>query len=192
MSSPSRTRQLSLIALLTAISIVLNRIISVPAPFAGFLYYEIWEIPVVLALLLIGIYGGVMVACLNALVLEVVFPGSLPTGPLYNLIAELAMFLGVIAVLRVAGRFKLKTVPIVAGATVVGAVSRTAIMTIVNGVVLPMPYPVGFSMPWAAVPGTLWLIGIFNLTIALYTVPLAFSVRNALALRYRLPMKVWT
>lgn len=191
MSETSRTRQLSLVALLTAISVVLNRIISVPAPFAGFLYYEIWEIPVLLALLLVGIYGGVMVACLNALVLEIVFPGNLPTGPVYNLIAELAMFGGVILVLKLSGRLRLKTLPMIVGATAAGALVRTGVMTVVNGLVLPMPYPVGFSMPWAAVPGTLWLIGIFNLTIALYTVPFAFSVRNALATRYRLPIAVW-
>jgi len=51
---------------------------------------------------------------------------------------------------------------------------------------------VGFNLPVASVPGFLWPIGIFNLTITLYTVPLAFSVRNALATRYRLPTKAWT
>lgn len=195
MSTASRSRQLSLIALLTAISIVLNFAISIPAPFATFLLYEVWEVPVLLALLLIGVYGGVMVAFLNALVLELVKQGALPTGPIYNLIAELAMFGGVILALKLSGRFGFKTVTAVAGATAAGAIARTGVMTVVNGIVLTMPYPVGFGsfgVTAAMVPGYLWLIGIFNLTIALYTVPLAFSVRNALATRYRLPTKAWT
>jgi riboflavin transporter FmnP len=139
MSDMSRTRQVSLIALLTAISVVLNLTISIPAPFAAFLFYEIWEIPVLLALLLMGVYGGVSVAALNALVLEFVKQGALPTGPVYNFIAELAMFGGVILVLKVPTRFGLKAVTVAILATAAGAIVRTGVMTFVNWIVLPLP-----------------------------------------------------
>ena len=68
-------------ALFTALAIILNLVVSVPAPFADFLFYEVWEVPIVVALLILGFWGAGTVALLNALILEAVKPGALPTGP---------------------------------------------------------------------------------------------------------------
>ena len=177
-------------ALFTALAIVLNFLISIPAPFADFLLYEVWEIPILLSLLVLGFWGGMTVAVLNAIVLEAVKPGALPTGPIYNLLAEFAMFVGVIGATRLAGRLRWRIAMMVALATAAGVVSRTGVMTVVNGIVLTMPYPIGFGsfgVTQAQVPALLVLIGIFNATVALYTVPLAFSIWRALVVRYRLP-----
>jgi riboflavin transporter FmnP len=178
-----RSRQLALIALFAALAVVLNGI-TVPAPYAGFLLYGIWEVPVLLALLVLGFWGGTTVAVINAIALEFINPGGLPTGPLYNLFAELSMFLGVIAAQSIARRGKWSSVVLVALATVAGAVVRASVMTLVNYVVLPQPYPVGFSIPISTVPGFLVVIGIFNITVCLYTIPVAYSVRRAVASRY--------
>ncbi|MBI3859013.1 MAG: hypothetical protein HY296_02060 [Thaumarchaeota archaeon] len=127
------------------------------------------------------------VAVLNALVLEAVKPGPLPTGPLYNLLAELSMFIGVVAVQAVAKKGRWKALSVVTVATVTAAVTRVGIMTLVNWLVLAQPYPVGFGsfgVTEGDVPGLLWLIGIFNFTVVLYTVPASYSVSRAISSRY--------
>ncbi len=180
-----RSRGIALVALFTALALVLGLVPTVPAPYAGFLFYEIWEIPVVVALLVLGFWGGATVAALNALALEIVNQGALPTGPIYNLIAEVSMFLGLLAVQRVSSGKAWNKATVVIAATGAGALARTAVMTVVNGIVLPLPYPVGFNLPQEAVPSLLVLIGIFNFTITLYTIPLAYGVRRAIATRLR-------
>jgi riboflavin transporter FmnP len=185
----SNSRRLSLEALLTALAVILNLAISFPAPYATFLQYEIWEIPIVLALLMLGVRSGVTVAFLNSVVLELVKPGALPTGPLYNFAAIVAMFVGVLAAQRVAKRRGWGFAAIFTTSTVLGVITRTSVMTVVNAIILPLPYPIGFGsfgVTVSQVPALLILIGLFNFTIALYTIPLAYVVQRAIATRYRL------
>src|SRR5437879_13419362 len=112
----SNSRRLSLEALLTALAVILNLTISFPAPYAAFLTYEIWEVPIVLALLILGVRSGVTVAVLNSVVLELVKPGALPTGPIYNFAAIVAMFVGILAAQRVAKRGRGGVAPLVGDA----------------------------------------------------------------------------
>jgi riboflavin transporter FmnP len=185
----SRSRRLSLIALFTALAVVLNLAVAVPAPYEPFLFYEVWEVPILLGVLILGFWDGTTVAVLNTLLLEAYRPGALPVAPLYNLAAQLSMFAGVLPVDRAArarGWEGKKLVPIATGA---GAALRTAVMTVVNGIILPLPYPVGFGsglfpITQADVPGLLLPIGAFNFTIALYTVPLAYTLAKSIESRY--------
>ncbi|QQG48670.1 MAG: hypothetical protein HY247_08040 [archaeon] len=177
------SQKLALIALFAAIAVVLNGV-TVPAPYEPFLLYGVWEIPVLTAMLMLGFLGGVSVASLNAIGLEALNPGALPTGPIYNLVAQVSMFLGVLAAVRLAKRARWGTPVLVVLATAAGAVLRTGVMTAVNWAALPQPYPVGFSVDPSLVPGLLVFIGIFNFTVVLYTVPVAFSVLRAVESRY--------
>lgn len=179
----SNTRRISSIALFTALAAILNLIHGVPAPYAGFLIYDVWEIPIVIALLLLGTGSGVTVAILNTVILEL-RPGPLPTGPIYNLLAIISMFLGINLATKLGNRLK-SQVAIILSLTLLGAISRTAIMTIVNAVALPLSYPIGFNIPYSALPGLLALIGIFNFTISLYTIPIAYFVKRAIMYRYQ-------
>jgi len=185
----SRSRRLSLIALFTALAVVLNLVVAVPAPYEPFLFYEVWEVPILLAVLMLGFLDGTTVAVLNTILLEAYRPGALPVAPLYNLAAQLSMFAGVLPV-DGAGRERgwegRKLVP---AATAAGASLRTAVMTVVNAIILPLPYPIGFGsglfpITQADVPGLLVPIGIFNFTIALYTIPLAYTLARAVESRY--------
>ena len=185
----SRSRRLSLIALFTALAVVLNLVVAVPAPYEPFLFYEVWEVPILLAVLVLGFWDGTTVAVLNTLLLEAYRPGALPVAPLYNLAAQLSMFAGVLPVDRGARKRWWEGRRVVLVATASGAVLRTAVMTIVNGIILPLPYPVGFGsglfpITQADVPGLLAPIGAFNFTIALYTVPLAYTLARAVESRY--------
>jgi len=188
MSKVRKSRRLSLIALFTAIAIVLNLVVSFPAPFADFLFYEVWEVPIVLAFLLLGLRSGVTVAFLNSVVLELVKPGALPTGPIYNLAAVLAMFVGILLADRSGRRRGWRVATLVGVSTVLGVTTRTVIMAMVNAVVLPLPYPVGFGsfgVTASQVPALLVPISLFNSSVALYTIPLAYSLQRAIAARYK-------
>jgi len=185
----SNSRRLSLEALLTALAVILNLTISFPAPYATFLTYEIWEVPIVLALLILGVRSGVTVAVLNSVVLELVKPGAIPAGPLYNFAAIAAMFVGILAAQRVAKRRGWGVGTLIAASTSLGVLTRTSIMTVVNAIILPLPYPIGFGtfgVTVSQLPALLPLIGLFNFTVALYTIPLAHSMQRAIAARYRL------
>jgi len=189
MTGLSRPRRLSLVALLTALAVVLNLAVAFPAPYEPFLFYEVWEVPILLAVLMLGFWDGATVAVLNTLLLEAYRPGALPVAPLYNLAAQLSMFAGVLPVDRTARRRGWEVRKLVPAATATGAAFRTLMMTVVNGIILPLPYPVGFGSGFspitpADVPGLLVPIGIFNFTIALYTVPLAYTLARAVESRY--------
>jgi len=185
----SQSRRLSLIALFTALAVVLNLVVAFPAPYEPFLFYEVWEVPILLGVLILGFWDGTTVAVLNTLLLEAYRPGALPVAPLYNLDAQVRMFAGVLPVHKAARKRGWEGRKLVPVATAAGAALRTAVMTVVNGIVLPLPYPVGFGsglfpITQADVPGLLVPIGVFNFTIALYTVPLAYTLARAVESRY--------
>ncbi len=82
------TKKLSLTIVFAALAIALNptfTYISLNFPFAQGLIYQIWEIPIVVAFLIISPVAGLGVSLLNTAVLFAIFPGALPTGPVYNL-----------------------------------------------------------------------------------------------------------
>jgi hypothetical protein len=63
--------------------------------------------------------------------------------------------------------------------TASGVVSRTALMAFVNYVCLRFPPPVGYGLPEEGVVAAIPFVIIFNLTLALYTIPLGYSVTKA-------------
>jgi riboflavin transporter FmnP len=169
------SKTVSLLAVFAAFTVVLNLSpFKFPAPYAPFLFYQIWEIPIVSSFLLFGPLIGVGVAVLNTLILFVVFPGALPTGPLYNLAAVLGMLLGVYIALWLVRKIRVlrSEVGVVTCSTTVGILLRVGVMTLVNWTLLPYPPPVGYSLPQDLVIAWIPLIAFFNFTLALYTVPL--------------------
>ena len=177
------SKTISLVAIFAALTIALNVLspIKIPAPYAPFLIYQIWEIPIVASFLLFGPQVGVGIAIINTLILLAVFPGALPTGPFYNLAAVLGMLLGVYIALRLIQRISLlhSEIGVVVSVTGFGVLLRMGVMTLVNWLFLPYPPPVGYSLPQALLIAWIPLIGIFNLTLALYTVPLGHFLAKA-------------
>ena len=67
-SPGSKTRLAAIVAVFAALTVALNIMpIRVPAPYAPFLIYEIWEIPIVVAFLLFGPRVGLAVTLVNML-----------------------------------------------------------------------------------------------------------------------------
>ena len=189
------------VALTTALNIYGPKF---PAPFAPFLYYQIWEIPIVAVSLTIGPKTGLAVAGLNTLILLAVFPGNLPTGPFYNLIAELAMLIGIFAAYKIFTRgcpterigafLKEHKIGLSVSATVLGIISRVAITSVVNYFLIAQPSPVGFGsfFSFAGLSGQAGVLAflpfsaLFNATIALYTIPIGLIVAIAINSSFRL------
>lgn len=192
-----KTRALSFIVIFTALAAALNVYgPKIPAPYAPFLYYQLWEIPLVIAFLAIGPKSGIAVTVINTLILLAVFPGSLPTGPIYNLIAVLSMLLGVYIPYRIAthgckteniGNYLRQHLAVISvSATTLGIVLRVALMTGINYFALQQPYPIGFSMPQIDVLLFLPLGAIFNATVAVYTIPIAIGITAAILSRVKI------
>jgi len=185
------TKTIAAIAVFAALTVALYYLapVRIPAPYATFLIYQIWEIPIVVAFLLFGPLVGVTVTTINTIVLLFLFPGALPTGPLYNLAAVLSMLLGIYITLRfVVRNFKIRSKALlVVFSTAIGSVLRVGIMTIVNWAFLRYPYPIGFNMPDGALIAILPLIGLFNFTVTLYTIPIGHLIARVVSTGTKTP-----
>jgi hypothetical protein len=183
-----QTKALTLIIIFTVLTIVLTPEISkiaLPAPYAPFLIYQIWEVPIVAAFLLLSIRSAVAIAGLNSIVLLVFFQGASPLGPFYNLTAILSMLLGIyiahkLFYKRVSNKdgdaWKYNTTLAVAY-TGFGIAFRVIIMGIVNFITLGVPPPVGYALPQPIIISYyLPITCIFNATLALYTIPLGYFI----------------
>lgn len=186
----SRTRRLTGIALFTAVAVILNLTpLKFPAPYAPFLFYELWEIPIVAVLLIYGVYSAFTVSLVNTIILLLVFPGALPTGPLYNFIAIIVTLAAVSAGHRLAraGGFRLGR--LVSVATGLAMLVRASVMVAVNFILLPMPAPLGYQIPQLATLPLLPLIAFFNATVVLYSVPAGYAVIKAVSTRFQTKME---
>jgi riboflavin transporter FmnP len=182
------TKKLSLTIVFAALAIALNpafTLISFAAPFAQGLIYQIWEIPIVIAFLIISPAAGLGVSLLNTAVLFAIFPGALPTGPIYNLAATLSMQVGIFAAVAFGKRFFCSKNPETnilskakwaAVATALGISTRVAFMSLVLYFALPQPSPIGFSFPLDLTIGYLPFAALFNATLALYTIPIGWLI----------------
>jgi len=185
------TKKLSLTIVFAALAIALNptfTYISFTAPFAQGLIYQIWEIPIVVAFLIISPVAGLGVSLLNTGVLFAIFPGALPTGPIYNLAATMSMQVGIFAAVAIGKRFFCSKSPdtnILSKArwatiaTAMGILTRVLFMSVVLYVVLPLPAPLGYGsygFNQAATIAYLPFAALFNATLALYTIPIGWVI----------------
>ena len=170
------------VALAAAIDAFVPKI-PFPIPLYSYLYYNLWEIPIIVIFILYGLKAAVPVAVLNAFLLVIIFPGSLITGPFYNLIAVLSMLIGVFTAYKIATYkcpkeslipfLKKHELGLGISMTTLGIITRVVITTITNFYLIAQPPPIGFSFPYAATVAFLPFSAIFNATQALFTLPLA-------------------
>jgi riboflavin transporter FmnP len=196
MNAKTSTKTLALIIIFSALAIALNIYgPKIPFPLADFLYFQLWEIPIVIAFLLIGPRTGLAVAGLNTVVLFIFFQGSLPAGPVYNLTAILAMLLGIYLPYKIATRgckenigtyLKRHIVVITLFATAIGIVLRAALMSIVNYFALQQVYPIGYQLPEIVALGYIPVIAAFNAIVAAYTIPISMAITAALESRVKI------
>jgi riboflavin transporter FmnP len=191
------TKRLTLIIIFIALTVALNVAgPKIPAPYLPFLYYQVWEIPIVVAFLAMGPKAGIVITTINTFILLAVFPGALPVGPLYNFIAVLAMLLGIYLPYKIATRkcptehlssFLQKHIKLITvSATALGIVFRIIVTTPANYIALQLAYPFGFGLSSSGSIALLPLIAFFNATVALYTIPIALAISVAIVSRFKL------
>jgi disulfide bond formation protein DsbB len=123
-----------------------------------------------------------------------VFPGNLPTGPFYNLIAVLSMLLGVYIAYKIAVHgcpsenisqfLKEHAKVLIVSTTALGVITRVAITTAANYFLIAQPTPIGFGsfFEFGGLTGQQAVVAflpfsiIFNATIALYTIPIGLLI----------------
>lgn len=176
------SKRIAVIAVFTAVTIALVfSPAKIPAPYAPFLVYQIWEIPIVAAYLLYGLSLALSISILNTIILLAVYPGALPTGPLYNFAAVSSMLLGIHIARKSTARFlSRRREAAMTVSTFLGMTLRVGVMSIVNWICLPYPYPIGYSLPLEATTALLPVIGLFNATLALYTIPIGYFLARAI------------
>jgi riboflavin transporter FmnP len=178
------SKKLAAIAVFSALAVALNQSpLKFPAPYAPFLYYQVWEIPIVVAFLLFGPTVGVSVSVVNTVVLLVLFPGALPAGPIYNLAACLSMLAGILAAHWLMNSIHRgqEEVMLTAVASLFGVALRVIAMTFVNWVFIRYPYPIGFSWPEEAIIAFLPVSALFNASVAIYTIPAGYVLARAVS-----------
>jgi hypothetical protein len=96
---------------------------------------------------------------------------------MYNLAAILSMLLGIGLMKIITNKYSPKNdVAVATLYTASGVALRTAFMTFINYMLLRYPPPVGYGLPEGAVVAYIPFIVVFNATLALYTVPVGYSL----------------
>lgn len=180
------TKEIGLVIAFSAVTIVLNpRFSGIAIPsFVPTLWFQIWEIAVVAAFFLLGMKSAVFVALLNTLVLIAISPGTAFNQPLVNLVAILSTLVGVYVAykllkLKDLGKILIPRRKMVLLSTVLGIISRLAIM-------LPFLYFSAIILEMALVIAILPLFAIYDLIVALYSVPLGYLIASGVNRYFKL------
>ena len=184
------TKEIALVIAFSAVTVVLNpRFSGIAIPsFVPTLWFQLWEIAVVAAFFLLGIKSAVVVALLNAVVLLAISPGTAFNEPITNLLAILSTMVGVYAAyklldLKSSGETPIPRQKIILFSTALGIISRLAIM-------LPYLYIVASFFGISLIIAILPLFAIYDLIVALYTVPLGYLIASAVNRYVKLTSKI--
>ena len=177
------TKEIALIIVFASLAIVLNPAISgigFPFLFTGFIY-NVWEIVIMVAFLLMGFKGGISVAVLNAAFLLLVYPGpSRALFPLTNTLPVFGMMVGIYFASKLTRKNSQEHSPSKAREITL----YTALAIVFRLIVaLPMVYTLLHFHIGATPPSesAIFMIALplqtfYNVTITLYTVPIAYFI----------------
>jgi len=183
------TKRISLVAIFAALAIILNpdvSRISIPAPFAPFLPYQVWEIPIFVAFTLLGPKPGLFIALIGSIALLAFHPGVIAVGGIMACVAMLGGFyLAYKLVTRNVPREKMPSTRKTVIATTAGAVIfRTVVMAVQNYYMLPL---MGVTYPLAVI---IPLVALFNATEPLYVVPISYFIAKTINKHLKIGNKI--
>jgi hypothetical protein len=154
--------------------------IKIPSPFLTGLYYQVWDIPIIVAFLLLGFRYGVFAGILNSFFLFAIFPG--PSQPFYapsNVVAQFSMMVGIFIarglVTNLTPDQTISRIKLIVTSTVLGILVRLPIMLAVMFVILR--YMMG--LPATITFALLQVQIIYIFVISAYTIPIAYVVAMA-------------
>ena len=167
-----------------AVAITLN-VVRIPTFYYPGTSYQLVQIPIVVAFLLFGVRIGVLVGVLSVAGWLILFPLGALGFLVYpmDLVSSLIMFAG----LFVANKFMVRngsgSVSVwkssAVGLTAFAVVFRGGIMPIIDyGVVyhVLVPLVLGITVPEAAIVGLVPSFILYNATVPLFTIPIAYVV----------------
>lgn len=179
-----KTKEFAMSVAFAVVAMVLNPAVSgikIPSPFLTGLYYQVWDIPIIVAFLLLGFKYGVFAGVVNSFFLFAVFPG--PSQPFYgpgNVAAQVSMMIGIYLAKKLVtrgvpdGKAVSKT-KLIVSSTVLGMLIRIPIMLPIMFVILSY----GMALPQAAVFAVLPMHATYILIISAYTIPAAYFIAQA-------------
>jgi riboflavin transporter FmnP len=191
------TKEIALIIAFAALAIVLNPAISgigVPFLFTGFIY-NVWEIVIMVAFLLMGFKSGISVALLNAAFLFSVYPGpSRALFPLVNTLAVSSMMVGIYFANQLARRNSQDQNPSKARKiTLYTALAITFRLVVMLPIVYTLlHFHIGATPPSesAIFMIALPLQAFYNVTITLYTVPIGYFIAKIVSKNLKVSINV--
>jgi riboflavin transporter FmnP len=174
------TKLISLIAVFAALAVVLNPTISrisVPAPFFPLLFYEVWEIPIVVALFLVGPKPAAAVGLIASFALLAFRPTYMAIGGIVACVSMLAgAYTGYWLSLRKVTQEKTPSArKTVVFCTAGAIIFRTLVMAIQNYAMLRYPI-IGLNLSEAVIIAIIPPIALFNATEPLYVIPLGYFI----------------
>jgi riboflavin transporter FmnP len=182
------TRAIAMTIALAAITMVLNPAISgvgVPFPPLPRLIYNVWEIVIIAAFLLMGFKSGITIAVLNSVFLFAVYPG--PSNPFYigNAVSASSMMVGIYIANRLTRKnsqeersFGVRRITL---STILAMLLRVLVMAPIMFAILHYGILVPKIPDSAIIAIVLPLQAVFNITIALYTIPVGFLLAKVVS-----------
>ncbi len=178
------TRSIAITVVFAALAIALNPAfsrIAIPAPFFPFISYQIWEIPIVAAFLMIGPKYGTFAALISGAILFAFFPGVVSLG---DVLACLSVLSGIYCYQT--HRSQKTTTGYRHGKRAIisyvalGTIFRVLIMAVLDYVFLLRPIA-GIYLEESLVIASILLIAVFNATQPLYTIPLGYAIARTIS-----------
>ena len=183
------TRAIAMTIVFAAITIVLNPAISgvgVPFPPLPSLIYNIWEIAIIAAFLLMGFKSGISIAILNSVFLFAVYPG--PSNSIFaigNTVAASSMMVGIYIADRVTRKnsqeektFRIRKIAL---STILAILLRVVVMAPIMFAILHYGILAPKISDSIIITLVLPIQAVFNITIALYTIPVGFFVAKVVS-----------
>jgi len=180
-----KTKTIALIIAFSAVAIVLNPAFRLTFPVfympTSGLFYQFFEIPIVAALLLLGFRSGVAVGVLNSTAMVFLYPGNYFLYAAGNLLAVTSMMVGMYLSIRLyesraGSNSDFKRTKVVLFSTAFGILFRVLAMTPFWYGVVQVFYPDPSHTFMIVLP----LQAIFNSTLPLYTIPIAFLIARTI------------
>ena len=178
------TKKLALLIALAAVTVVLSpRVSGIAIPFVIIpaLWFQVWEIAIVASFFLLGFKSSIAIALLNTIVLQIMYPGTPFNQPLANLVAILSTLSGIYIASIIIKRktYQEKSISgrkIVSFSTAFGIAFRLLIM-------IPFLYAAALLLGMSIVIVMLPFFAIYDLIVAVYTVPLGYLIYSAVKKR---------
>jgi len=188
------SKTIGLVIAFTALATALN-LIKIPIPFLPTHSYQLGDIILVVAFLLLGIKIGLTIAVVNMFVSMAIFPNIVGIiGAPYYLFSILTMVLGVYIFGRII-RPRIHNKPIFSAksallATVCAVLTRTLLMLPMDFLVFPylvslvsgLSISESFNIVLMAMPAII----LYNVTVPMYVIPIGYLVAKKVSVHLKL------